>query len=423
MRVLWLSHLVPFPPKGGMLQRSYHLLRELSRHHEVMALCFNQRALLPNDAAVLEARDAISQFATVFDIQEIPSNIKVLGRTRLALGSYFRRSPYTIQWLRSSRYRKSVALAKRTFAPDIVHFDTISLAQYRNEFGDEPCVLNHHNIESSMMDRRAQNEPNALKRHYFAVEADRLRAYESQVANAFALHLTCSDLDADRLAAICPGAAIKVVPNGVDLSYFEPSYDRTLEQNQSLIFVGGLNWYPNVSAVRFLVEKVWPLVSSEFPAATLSIIGRNPPGWLTTLSKANPRIRVPGFVDDVRPYMDRAAVYVCPIFDGGGTKLKVLDAMAMAKPLVANPIALEGIDAEPGKHWISASSPSDFLSALRQLFLSQELRTTIGTNARELVQERYSFSMIGKKLSAQYEALASAPPSTHSAFVTEHRST
>jgi glycosyltransferase involved in cell wall biosynthesis len=164
-----------------------------------------------------------------------------------------------------------------------------------------------------------------------------------------------------------------------------------------------LNWYPNLSAVRFIIESLWPLVKREFPKASLTVVGRNPPAWLKRAAEADPMIRVPGFVDDIRPYMDRAAVYLCPIFDGGGTKLKVLDAMAMAKPLVANPISMEGIDATPNHHWIPATSPPEFVSGIRRLFSDATLRREMGKRARDLICDRYSFSQIGQQLSERLE--------------------
>lgn len=403
MRVLWLSHLVPYPPKGGMLQRAYHLLRELSLRHEVAALCFNQKALLPDTAAIDQATHALSEFAHVISVHEIPSDMGVLGRHRLAARSYIEGTPFTISWLRSRSFREAVAHAVRDISPDIVHFDTISLAQYRDEIGDRFCVLNHHNIESAMMSRRAELEEHPLKRHYFATEGRRLGTYEKHVSKWFDLHLTCSDLDSTRLMEVCPGTSVSVIPNGVDVTYFRPMESGAQEEEQSLLFVGGLNWYPNVSAVRFIVEALWPLIKLEFPQATITIVGRSPPSWLKRLAESEPRIRVPGFVDDVRPYMDRAAVYLCPIFDGGGTKLKVLDAMAMAKALIANPIAMEGIDAIPQHHWIPATSPSEFISGLRRLFLDKKFRREMGTRARDLICARYSFSQIGQRFSESLE--------------------
>lgn len=404
MRVLWLSHLVPYPPKGGTLQRSYNLMHNLAHGHDVKLLCFNQRALLPTRADVQQAVAALSEFVDVLDVIDIPSNSRTFGRELLAATSYVTGRAYTIEWLRSREYRAAVAKAVSDHSPDLLHFDTISLAQYRDLAGNRPCVLNHHNIESMMMERRAELEPKPLQRHYYTTEARRLRRYESRHAADFDLHLTCSALDAERLHQIAGNVSVEVVPNGVDLEYFRPALD-AVEEPHSMIFAGGLTWYPNLSAVEFLTQRVWPLVRAEFPDAVLTIIGKSPPNWLRELAKSDARVRVTGFVDDVRPYMDRASVYVCPIFDGGGTKLKVLDALAMGKPLVANPIAVEGIDAVPEKHWLAADTPEEFLKAIRRLFGDAALRHSLSENARRLIADTYSFAEIGRRLAQKYELL------------------
>jgi sugar transferase (PEP-CTERM/EpsH1 system associated) len=405
MRILWLSHMVPYPPKGGMLQRAFHLVRELASRNDVKLLCFNQKAMLPTQEAVQSAVDALRPFVEVVDVVDIPSNTRRFGRELLAAGSYLRGRAYTIEWLRSPQYARAVAKAIQQHSPELVHFDTISLVQFRELAGNRPCVLNHHNIESMMMDRRAEVEKHPLKRHYYATEGARLREYEKKYAGTFDLNLTCSELDAQRLKQIAPAARTEEVPNGVDLDYFRPAPDDNAEEPHSLIFAGGLNWYPNVSAVKFLVNEVWPLVRADFSDATLTIIGRSPPQWLKDCAAADARLRVTGFVDDVRPYMDRASVYVCPIFDGGGTKLKVLDAMAMGKPLVANPIAVEGIDAQPQQHWIPANEPREFAAAIGRLFADASLRRTLGRNARQLIHDKYSFAEIGARLSERYRSL------------------
>lgn len=406
MRILWLSHMVPFPPKGGMLQRAYHLLRGVAERNEVTLLCFNQRALINDEASRQEAIGELSKLVRVANVIDIPCDTRPLGRHLLALQSWLTGSAYTINWLRSARYRQAVHSAIEECAPDLVHFDTISLAPYRELVRDRPCTLNHHNIESSMMARRAELERHPLKARYFRTEARRLHAYEREHGSKFALHLTCSDLDMQRLAEICPGANIAVIANGVDLEYFVPGVSGAQEQPLSLIFAGGLSWYPNVSAVRFLLDHVWPQTRVEFPAATLTIVGRNPPEWLCAAAARDTRLKVTGFVDDVRPFLDRASVYVCPIFDGGGTKLKVLDAMAMAKPLVAHPIALEGIAAQPERHWISASDGPEFQSAIRRLFNDELLRRSLGRESRQLIERSYSFAQIGAALSQSFETLA-----------------
>jgi glycosyltransferase involved in cell wall biosynthesis len=168
-----------------------------------------------------------------------------------------------------------------------------------------------------------------------------------------------------------------------------------------------MNWYPNVDAVLFLLQEIWPLVVRDFPLARLDIVGANAPESIKRAAKAHPGVAVHGYVDDIRPLVDSATLYVCPIRDGGGTKLKVLDALAMAKCLVAHPIACEGIAVTPGRDVVYASTAEEFANSIGRLFRDPSERRRIGAAARALAVERYSFASIGAGLSDLLEGIAS----------------
>jgi glycosyltransferase involved in cell wall biosynthesis len=405
MRILWLSHLVPYPPKGGVQQRSYNLIRELSKYHELVVVAFNQRAHIGEGVALNDAIHHFGSFCVIHSVHDIPSDLAPFGASRLAISSLISRDGYTIRWLRSEKYRRAVEEAVRKFQPDAAHFDTISLAPYR-KLVQKPAALNHHNIESDMLLRRSELDPNLLKKVYFAQEGRRLRRYEKQAAREFDVHLTCSALDAQRLQAVTyPDLQTEVIPNGVDLSYFCPS-ETVTKIPESLVFAGRLSWYPNAAAVKYLAGEIWPLLRLRRPSASVKVIGKSPPAELVAAAAADSSITVTGFVDDVRPYLEEALVYVCPIFDGGGTKLKILDALAMGCAIVAHPIACEGIEVTDGKDVLLASTPNEFVSAIERLFDDASLRSRLRENALALARSTYSFIEIGKKLSQCYERIA-----------------
>jgi glycosyltransferase involved in cell wall biosynthesis len=286
----------------------------------------------------------------------------------------------------------------------LAHFDTIGLAPFRKLFRGTPATLGHHNIESHMLLRRADAEHQALKRLYFWQEGKRVQRYEADVADSFAAHVTCSDLDGERLRAIAPHANSITIANGVDIEYFHAT--RIESATPSLIFVGSLNWYPNVDAVLFLLREIWPLAKATIPKLRLDIVGSAPPSNIVELAERLDDVTVHGFVDDVRPLMNAASVYVCPIRDGGGTKLKVLDAFAMQKCVVAHPIACEGIDAVPGRHVELAESAEAFVQSIERLLHRPSEREAMGLAARQLVVERYSFAQIGRRLCEVFESVA-----------------
>jgi glycosyltransferase involved in cell wall biosynthesis len=404
MRVLWLSHLLPYPPRSGVQLRSFNLLKEVSRQHEVHFLAFNQPALVA-DEDVPSAVSALGQFCRVLDVLPIPSERSPAAKSMLAARSLFSKYPYTLNWLHSASFTGALRLYARQYKYDLVHFDTISLAPYRRLVRSLPASMTHHNIESDMMLRRAALEKNWLRRAYFWQEGRRLRIYERVTARNFDVHLTCSELDANRLRKIAPGAVTAVIPNGVDTHYFDPRAFLRDQQPESLVFAGGLDWYPNASAMRFFIDQVWPVLKAARPNATLTVIGRKPPTWLTDAAAADSNINVPGFVDDVRPHIAAAQVYICPIFDGGGTKLKVLDALSMGVPIVAHPVACEGIDVTPERNVLLASTPDEFFKQIIRLFADRQLRQALAQSGRKLAEEKYDFDEIGRLLCNLYDRL------------------
>lgn len=221
----------------------------------------------------------------------------------------------------------------------------------------------------------------------------------------FKSNITCSDLDSERLKKIAPTAHTITVPNGVDVDYFRPQA-REVDPD-TLVFVGSLNWYPNVDAVFFLLREIWPQLKLRLPKVRLDIVGSVPSQRLIELAASLEGVRIHGFVDDVRPLIQRAAVYVCPIRDGGGTKLKVLCAFAMAKCVVAHPIACEGIDALPGVHVEHATEAREFVAAIERLMIDSARRDTMGLAARRFAVECYSFERISQQLAQTFRSLAS----------------
>jgi polysaccharide biosynthesis protein PslH len=280
----------------------------------------------------------------------------------------------------------------------------VSLAQYRPLVAGVPASLGHHNIESHMLLRSAEHEPMALKRWLYRREGERLLAYERAVIPTFDVHVTCSEVDSDRLREIAPHPNVVSVPNGVDVEYFTPAATPPIAN--TFVFVGTMDWYPNVDAMRFFLQEVWPSLKVRLPDATMGVVGGNPPAWLREAAAADPSLRVYGFVDDVRPYLEGARVYVCPIRDGGGTKLKMLDALAMGKAIVAHPLAAEGLDVADGEHVVYASTAQDYLDALPPLLADNLRLAALGQAGRKLVVARYSFAMLGRELAGHFQAIA-----------------
>jgi polysaccharide biosynthesis protein PslH len=422
MRILWASHIIPYPPKSGVHLRSYYLLRGVAAKHEVDLLAFIQEPWL--DVFYSSRQEGLDECAR--ELGKLCRSVRFLpidslkrsgGKLRTAAEGLVLPTSYTIRWLQSARAHAAFAEAARRTPYSLVHFDTIGLAPFRAHFPGTPATLGHHNIESQMLSRRGENESNVAKRLYFLLEGARVRRYEARMAGKFDLHITCSELDCARLRDVAPTAHAVAVPNGVDTEYFQPAQsDSPL---RSIIFVGSLNWYPNVDAVQFLLREVWPAAKARHPDLRLDIVGSAPPRSVLSLAAELKDVRVHGFVDDIRPLMNAATLYVCPIRDGGGTKLKLLDAFAMEKCVIAHPIACEGIDVSQGVDVQLADSAENFVEAIDRLLNEPAARFAIGRAARSLVVDRYAFSQIGRQLCDLFESTgkgtetAGSAPSQH----------
>lgn len=400
-RLLWVSHLIPYPPKSGVHLRAYNLLKSTAQAFDVDLVAFIQRHWVETffkdfDAGVEGCRKELQSFCKTVTFVEIESVSRPRGKLRTALESLLPGYCYTVRWLQSKSASRAIGELCRRHPPDIAHFDTIGLAPYRKLLPRIPATLGHHNVESHMLLRRAANERNLLKKGYFLQEGLRLRNFERRTAADFSVHITCSDLDSSRLREVIPSVNAITIPNGVDTTFFQPQ--GTPEKPGSVIFVGSFNWYPNADAAEFLLREIWPLVAIRMPGVRLDLVGSGPTPSIRLLASKLENVHVHGFVDDVRPVMEAASLYVCPIRDGGGTKLKLLDAFSMEKCVIAHPIACEGIAVTAGQDVILADSAADFADRIQSLLNDADARRRVGRAARQLVTEQYSFQSIGESL-------------------------
>lgn len=409
MKILWISHLVPYPPKAGVILRSYNLVRQLSRRHEVDLLAISQKGLIAPyfdsfEGGLTRCYDELSTFCG--DVEFFPCNIDKNpgGRYWCALKSLFSTFPYSVNWLWSESLKNKLLYSIRNKSYDVIHFDTVGMMSYFFEEMKASVVsLNHHNIESHMLFRRIEKERNYLKKAYYFQEAKRVESLEKKYCKLVTTNLTCSDLDSARLAELVNSDNVKVIPNGVDTQYFYPL--EVSNASNKLIFIGTLDWYPNIRAVRFLAYKLWHVIKREVPEISIEVIGANPPADVVKFSQSNPGFEVRGFVDDIRPHMQSAAIYVCPINDGGGTKLKLLDAFSSGKAVIADPIACEGLNITDGKNVLLASTITEYVDKIKYLLANREMIKYIGENARSHVENHFSFDSIGESLSQHFEQL------------------
>lgn len=405
-KILWLSHIAPFPPIGGVLQRSHNLLIHLAQHHHIDLLSFYQaKPLLTHfktiPSGLEQAREALSSYCNHIEFLPIISDQQKFGQPRLAFKSLFSKRGYTINWLTSDAFTQSLKKIANNY--DLVHFDTISLAPFCNLLNCK-TALNHHNIESQMMQRRAQQEPNLLKKAYFCQEGIKLERYERKIVPEFDLHVTCSDLDSERLRDINPLANCISVPNGVNPEFMNADYSQ-MGSADTLLFAGRLSAYANQAAARRLVDEIWPALTAEKSDFKLIIAGSDPGSYLDAAADIDKRITVTGFIQDIKPYFKSAGIFVCPINDGGGTRLKILDAMAMGKAVIADPISCEGLPVRDGENVLLAKTTADYVAAILELSQNPDRLRQLAVAGRALVEQHFGYNQIGANYAAKLETL------------------
>jgi glycosyltransferase involved in cell wall biosynthesis len=404
--MVWLSHFIPYPPTSGALERSYHLLQAAARTRAVHLLAFDQPRLRQSATTVDDAVNELRAVCASVRVLPIPFERNAATRALAQLMSVPVSVPYDQLWLRSAAMHEAARELAARAAIGLVHVDTLALVPYARHFPTARIVLNHHNVESSLVARRAEREHAPWRRLALRREARKLREVERASCGAAAANLVVSDLDRSRLEAVSPSCRAFVVANGVDTTYFAPGDDPG--PAGGVAFVGTLAWHANRDAARLLVTEIWPALKLDGQPRRLTLIGRDPrrADW----GEAGRDVTTTGYVEDIRPYLHRACSVVCPINEGGGTRLKVLVALAMGKPLVATATAVEGLNLLEERHYLRAETVDAFVAQIRRLEQQPDLRHRLAEAGRDLVRSEYDWTIVAMQLEQAYAAASAAKP-------------
>lgn len=403
MKILIISHFVPYPPHGGSLQRNFNLLKEASKANEIYLLTFTQRKLLPDERKLDESIEALKKYSKYLRVFKIPTDYSKIKWYILLFLNLFSFTPYSVWRFKSKAMVGEIKKQLKNNRFDIIQIDTIALAQYADLAPDLSKILVHQNVESSLLLRRSSNEKNPLVKIYLYLQAHKLRNYEQMATRRFDVNITVSLLDKKELGGLTSGAKFRVISNGTDIDYFTPE-GKTGSRN--LVFTGGMTWYPNKDAMLYFCSEVYPLIKEKMPDVEMCVVGRYPPQRLQKIAREEPSIKLHGYVDDVRGYIHQAAVYVVPIRVGGGTRLKILDAFACGKAVVSTSVGCEGLEVTPGQDILIGDCPSEFANQVINLLKDEGLRMKLGASARKLVMEKYSWKEIGQIQNSIYEKMA-----------------
>jgi sugar transferase (PEP-CTERM/EpsH1 system associated) len=392
MRILWVKVGNLWPPNTGGRLRSFHTIAELSRRNHVVLLTTHGLREDPEDLAA-----ELPQCEVVSLPYEAPKQ-STLGFTRALARSWLSPLPVDMwKWrIPALKHAAERLIAEKNI--DVCVADFLLAAANVPLDGPVPVVFFSHNVEHMIWRRLCKVETRWWRRTLLEIEWRKMRRYESRACARARLTVAVSETDRATLAARAPGAGVRAIPTGVDVSYFIPNGYH--EASQALVFTGSMDWYPNEDAILYFVEKILPEVRREVPGVTFSVVGRNPtPRLLATASAAG--VRVTGTVADIRPFVAEAAVYVVPLRIGGGTRLKIFEALAMGKAVVSTSVGAEGLPLVHDEHFLEADEPAAFAAAVVALLRDTERRKSLGVRGRKLVEERYSWCYAAREFESR----------------------
>lgn len=404
LKTLFVTPYLPSPPSFGGARRLHGLMTDLARRHEVSVLSL----VNPNEPDVNQTSiRATSEYCReVVTMANPPFGLSLKGKRTMQLRSLGSRRSF--EWF--SHVRPEVGdrlrqmLAGKTY--DVVNFEFTHMAPYRRRLHlprRRPVfVLDEHNIEYEILRRTAGGESALSRKIYNAINWRKLRGEELKAWKMFDGCAVTSSHDRDLLLRDLPATRVAIVPNAVDLDYFRARHDAPPPEPQSIVFFGAINYFPNADGLKFFLDQIFPRVLARLPRAKLIVVGHTPPE-LFALASAN--IEMKGFVPDVRVEVERAAVAIAPLRIGGGTRLKILEAMAMAKPVVSTPQGAEGLEVTDGRELLLASTADAFADQLIRVLEDAALARRLAEQARRLVEQKYGWAASAARLEGLYYEL------------------
>ena len=400
LSVLHLSHMPSSPPRFGAQARMHGLLTEVAKRHDVTAV-----TLLDEEFDEAEVRREMGAYCREVVVLPNPNGRQGLSkrllqvRSMLSLHSY-EHHRYAVPGLQATLDR---LMTSRRF--DVVNLEFPYLAHYRMRTAPPgapppPVVVDAHDIAYDIPRQMARTPGPAGRRLYAAVNWRKLRRDELAAVSGADAVAVCSELDRQRLHADVPGADAWVIPNAANVEHYQPRPGDPRPDGRTLLFFGLLSTVPNVDALQWFVREVWPHVVRARPDARLKIVGAWPPPAVQAL--AGNGVELTGFVDDLRPHLAEAAAIVVPIRLGSGTRLKIVEAMAMGKAIVSTRLGAEGLAGEHGKQLLIADEPGRFAAEALRLLDDPALAARLGAAGRTLAVEKYAWSAAARRLEELY---------------------
>lgn len=403
MKILWVKAGGLVPPDSGGKIRSYNILRELARQHSVTFFSFY--AAHQGDLHA-DLKKVFDRVVCVSLGLPAPKSLAEMLDYGIRLPSS---QPYGItKYCRPEVRRRLRALLKdETY--DVILCDFMAAAGVIPWDWPTPKVLFTHNVEATIWRRHYEVATNPIWKAISWWEWRKMEAAERRYLRLADRVLTVSETDRDAFASFLDLRKLAVIPTGVDVDYFQPM--PVDEIANSLVFTGSMDWLPNEDAIVYFVDAILPLIKQQCPEVSLEVVGRSPSRKLQALAEREKSVRLTGWVEDIRPFVARGAACIVPLRIGGGTRLKIFEAMAMGKAVISTSVGAEGLPVRSGENILLADAPSDFAGSVISLLRDPKQRQRLGAAARALVQESYSWPRVAEGFARTlHDAVISSKP-------------
>lgn len=390
MKVLFFSPYPAYPPTFGGTVRIYNLMKQVATKHDVYSLCY----ISPFDPDV--DRGPLREFVVKHEEVSRPHpERKRLNQARSLL------SRHSFQHIAHRTEAMQTALDKmvREEGIDVIVVEFSQMGCF--DFPDGPAVVvDEHNVEWDLLQREYESASPSLRKLYQLTEYNKFRREELKVLERADMVTVTSPRDRDLLLKHSPDLRIDVVENGVDVDYFRPA-PNSMAERDTLVFTGTMHYHPNQQAARWFVEDILPRIRTEAPGARFIGAGGRVTPELEVL--CNEHVHFTGFVEDIREWFHKAAVFVVPLLVGGGTRFKVVEAMAVGKPVVSTRLGAEGIPATHGENILLADDPNSFAAEVVDLLGDSRRASQMARAGRAFVEEHFAWSVIGQRMNTAIE--------------------
>lgn len=402
LRVLVLDEEIPYPPNSGKRIRTWNLLKRLAKRHWICLLCYGSS----DDPGVRTFQEA----GISLHLVDAPANPKGWRLYVRLFFNLFSPYPYSVTKHYSLRFQKKLDALLRDGRWDLIQCEWTPYARFLPAQSVAPLLVATHNVEAEILARRADQSKHLIANLFFRIQEWKMRRFERQsLCRATSVTaVTTKDAETIRGWGV---ESVRLVTNGTDLRSY--SADSRSENDGEILFLASLDWFPNIDALYYFINDIFPMIRTLQPEATLRVVGRRPSVPLKNRCLAIAGVDFVGEVEDVAGYLSEAAVVVVPLRIGGGSRLKILEALAAGKAVVSTSIGAEGLDVVSGEHLLVSDAPADFAAQVAKLLGSQTERARLGQQGRMLAEKRYAWDQISASLEESWYELSKKPRPSH----------